>query len=592
MGATVSIIKRPPHLNTQNKIHPEDTGNEQNAATPQQSVGKKLKLFVFWSKSSSHRQWLRVERLARLQTSLSSQIHPSLPSQIHPSLPSPTHAPPGSNTTDKKASPCQVQIKFGAHPVVSYTAQVRARSPATQHRPTSRNSAKQKTSSVFQVKQPWSKFLNRFSSEKMQEQLTKVEVLKHIQTDDSIYISFQGKAKHVKLAQTLLETMKQQLVTYRVKLEQEFPDRKKLQQVKKMISTNVIRPSLDELEPEIECVIDTHGPNITLIFDNRHETALYSNTRLSELYSCVGQMLWAKVKPVLSMPRGTVEFLGLAAQKDDVPPYWRCNMDAGSSSISLDSTHPLVYVGRITREAITDLVFQTFDQSSIGVGRDARGLRHNSIQVVSVQRVENQRLFKIYNDKRKRMCESMYSKRRLCKPVDQLLGSRGAVRTTDVIQRFMKKELYTEINEHYLFHGTKANLVDAVLNNGLDPRVGGSHCMLGKGIYTAEMVTKSDQYTDSQTSRGQDGVLLLMRVLLGDVYVISRNSPYITGPEKLTRPPCVQCQKDRCSCPNQVLYDSVMLDGGAQFREFVVYDRDQCYPEYVIKYRRIVDPKN
>ncbi|KAH9500601.1 hypothetical protein Btru_077062 [Bulinus truncatus] len=82
----------------------------------------------------------------------------------------------------------------------------------------------------------------------------------------------------------------------------------------------------------------------------------------------------------------------------------------------------------------------------------------------------------------------------------------------------------------------------------------------------------------------QNRTMLLVRVLLGDVYVYSTKHKETT---QLIRPPCKYCYKDKCSCPNQSLFDSVMLDGKCLFREFVVYDKNQCYPEYVITYRRV-----
>jgi hypothetical protein len=36
-------------------------------------------------------------------------------------------------------------------------------------------------------------------------------------------------------------------------------------------------------------------------------------------------------------------------------------------------------------------------------------------------------------------------------------------------------------------------------------------------------------------------------------------------------------------------YDSVVDDAGRLFREFVVYDGSQCYPEYLITYRRVAE---
>jgi hypothetical protein len=52
-----------------------------------------------------------------------------------------------------------------------------------------------------------------------------------------------------------------------------------------------------------------------------------------------------------------------------------------------------------------------------------------------------------------------------------------------------------QINEHYLFHGTKAEYVNIIARDGMDNRFGSQRALLGPGLYTAESCTKADQYT-------------------------------------------------------------------------------------------------
>lgn len=55
---------------------------------------------------------------------------------------------------------------------------------------------------------------------------------------------------------------------------------------------------------------------------------------------------------------------------------------------------------------------------------------------------------------------------------------------------------------------------------------------------------------------------------------------------KLRRPPCCEgCDGDSCSHENR--HNSVVSEGAYIFREFVVYDSHQVYPEYVITYDRV-----
>ena len=53
------------------------------------------------------------------------------------------------------------------------------------------------------------------------------------------------------------------------------------------------------------------------------------------------------------------------------------------------------------------------------------------------------------------------------------------------------------LNEYFLFHGTRYDTVDDILRNGLDPQRGGESvgAMFGRGLYFAENASKSDFYT-------------------------------------------------------------------------------------------------
>jgi len=56
------------------------------------------------------------------------------------------------------------------------------------------------------------------------------------------------------------------------------------------------------------------------------------------------------------------------------------------------------------------------------------------------------------------------------------------------------QEIVPEINEAYLFHGTKNDTVDSILCDGIDNRLGGDKLLFGRGAYFAETPTKADQY--------------------------------------------------------------------------------------------------
>ena len=80
--------------------------------------------------------------------------------------------------------------------------------------------------------------------------------------------------------------------------------------------------------------------------------------------------------------------------------------------------------------------------------------------------------------------------------------------------------------------------------------------------------------------------MLLVRMLLGNIHVAESACQY-----KL--PPCSTCLKsgkltDQCTNKNHEHYDSVVADiPYKNFREFIVYNAHQCYPEYIITYKRL-----
>merc|ERR1719239_1159535 len=121
--------------------------------------------------------------------------------------------------------------------------------------------------------------------------------------------------------------------------------------------------------------------------------------------------------------------------------------------------------------------------------------------------------------------------------------------------------------------------------------------MFGQGVYFAEDPVKSDQYADPRdhrTSNGEELKMFMVRVLLGEPFLCGMSSLPHDG-TKFQNPPCMKCfknyTKDLCSCPDKVNFDSIIghkapKPDGWLFREFVTYDLDTCYPEYIITYVR------
>nr|KAG5698808.1 hypothetical protein BaRGS_019660 [Batillaria attramentaria] len=272
------------------------------------------------------------------------------------------------------------------------------------------------------------------------------------------------------------------------------------------------------------------------------------------------------------------------------PAYWRIAASQALMEEALQSAYKLTPVSDEERTAIENLVQATFDRRLVTAGWDAVGLRHTAISVKQVERVENPALFETYRSRRNHLLRQCEHNGKRCPPVGSIEQySSGHVMTTALLTAGnpLLRELHLDVNEHYLFHGTRLENLQAILHHGADARLADSSGMLGSGIYFGEAFTKSDRYTDDRSKRAYgDKIILLMRVLLGTPYFSK-----LIKPTKFRRPPCRKCKKDRCSEDHGGsfgFFDSVIDDCTSfrAFREFVVYESTMCYPEYVITYTR------
>ena len=137
--------------------------------------------------------------------------------------------------------------------------------------------------------------------------------------------------------------------------------------------------------------------------------------------------------------------------------------------------------------------------------------------------------------------------------------------TDERLCAFFKTQL--EDGENYLFHGTKEENLKNIVENGFNYRKFSRAGLYGKGIYLAESSEKSDAYADSFVNRrAQDLTMLVMRSALGRVQLHTEFKPINTGTPR--------------TC------DSYVSALGS-FREFVLHNDDQLYPEYVVLYDRV-----
>lgn len=135
-------------------------------------------------------------------------------------------------------------------------------------------------------------------------------------------------------------------------------------------------------------------------------------------------------------------------------------------------------------------------------------------------------------------------------------------------------KLNPEVNEWYLFHGTTAacarEICQADFKFNLAGR--GTGALYGPGCYFAESITKADEYTKEE----EDGsrTVLLCRALGGRVRYRDERRP---NASQLTS----DCVEGRYDC---IIGDRQKRVG--TYREFVFFDTENIYPEYVLRYHR------
>ena len=124
------------------------------------------------------------------------------------------------------------------------------------------------------------------------------------------------------------------------------------------------------------------------------------------------------------------------------------------------------------------------------------------------------------------------------------------------------------LNEKRLFHGTSPETVEAICKQNFDWRLHGKNATVyGEGSYFALNASYSDAYAKEDANSCR--FMFVAKVLVGS---------YAMGHSSYRRPP----QKDP-SNPASDLYDSCVNDKSNP-TIFVVFDTDQFYPEYIIKY--------
>lgn len=264
------------------------------------------------------------------------------------------------------------------------------------------------------------------------------------------------------------------------------------------------------------------------------------------------------------------QLLGLHADVVPPPAYWKNSDSEGFYREKVDVTTEL-------GDAFQALMNATCDSRFIGQGRDGAGFTHKYLRVTKVERIENAQLWRKYGHERREIRPAV--KDRLCTVSTHRQASNEWLHSL---------ELEAARGEVLLFSGAPSgqsgnpDVISAVWREGFDERVASLGGMFGVGVYFAERCSKADAYAggSSQTK----AKMFLSRVVLGTPHLTSST---LNG---LRRPPTISGKLD---APGRVSHerrcDSVIFDGtNKNYKEFIVYHRYQCYPEFLIEYDRVL----
>jgi len=249
----------------------------------------------------------------------------------------------------------------------------------------------------------------------------------------------------------------------------------------------------------------------------------------------------------------------------EVPAYWS-NQDLGEGFNQRNE------VSEAFRDQVQRLLDGTFNTIRT---RDRSGNIPTSLRLVKCHRVENSELWTRYCHAKERV----HARRpQGVRPVSELgCGAELVnVRTRELLDESYAEHLEGRLNEHYLWHGTTPQGAIGISTDGFRLKLAGSHAgtYFGNGCYFAESSSKSDEYA----REGDDllaGIyaLLLCRVTCGSLF-------RTVNPDEMAIQNALRSGE----------YDAVLGDREASvartYREFVIYEEDLAYPEYVVLYER------
>jgi hypothetical protein len=254
----------------------------------------------------------------------------------------------------------------------------------------------------------------------------------------------------------------------------------------------------------------------------------------------------------------------------DLPDWWKHKPEFGKSELSPVSATVLAAIQRLFDETWKPITTRDREYGTV-----------NKLTVIQVQHNANPKLWQNY------ACAREKVRNRVHMPKDRVDAKTGAI-LKDINENSGKSKpvlgrLDDSVNEFLIFHGTKPSACESICQSDFMVNLAGSHAgsLYGPGIYFGENSSKSDEYASDDASGIYKGLyaMLLCRVTCGRMFYTSD-----VAPEK-------QMLVEKCTSAD-ARFHSVLGDrekARGTYREFVLFNNDLAYPEYIIIYRRETD---
>jgi len=251
------------------------------------------------------------------------------------------------------------------------------------------------------------------------------------------------------------------------------------------------------------------------------------------------------------------------------PSYWANNDGAFNSLVHLNKTE----VGQFQR--LVDITY------SSKYTRDRR--RHNpqapnvprGYRVRRVFRNENSLNWREYGCRRAELLTRLQEEEESGLQGPRRLLQAKSTAAWKEIAGVKANAIEEQCNEWYVFHGTSPEVAKLICATDFKVQTAGSNTgtLYGRGLYFAESITKADEY--AQADNHGHFAVLVCRVLGGRILYTDEVNP---DSEMLAE----ACIKGPYDC---VLGDRERCRG--TYREFVFFDSEDVYPEYIIHYQRV-----